>query len=353
MNSITVIRIFLVLAFFGSITINLSAQNKKFDFTKLEPVVQVFGTAYFNVENNNLNYVIGRAHLGFKYEFNDEWSAKIILDRGRPTSVGEIIVSDSSENFLNVYNTSKEGAYYSMFLKFASLQWKVNEKLRIQGGAILQNHYITQERFWGLRYVAQTFQDLYWHIPSSDLGFIAYYKFNSIFSIDAAITNGEGPRVNQDSFGDLKYAAGLDISLIKGLQTRLYYHNRQSSVNDAVYEQLFSAFAGYKFQEVFKIGGEFNYLLNVNNISDLDSYGYSVFAIYSINSELDVFARFDQLFYNQPEIFTSEKYFDGNAVKGGLSYSPINRIHLSLNYLTFLQAKSNTNQILFSMEFKL
>ena len=41
---------------------------------------------------------------------------------------------------------------------------------------VLQNHYITQEKFWGYRYVAPTFQDKYYGIPSSDLGIIATLK---------------------------------------------------------------------------------------------------------------------------------------------------------------------------------
>ena len=177
-----------ILIIFGK-TQMLNAQNKKFDFSSLRPVVQVFGTTYFNIENNNFNYGIGRAHLGFKYEFNNKWSAKIILDRGRPTRINNIVVTDTTGNVLPINIDVTEGAYYTMFLKFASLQWKVNSKLRLQAGAILENHYITQEKFWGLRYVSQTFQDLYWHLPSSDLGFITYYKIITFNSIGTTFLN--------------------------------------------------------------------------------------------------------------------------------------------------------------------
>ncbi|MDA3853164.1 MAG: hypothetical protein PF444_02845, partial [Bacteroidales bacterium] len=227
---------------------------------KLTPIVQVFGAASYNLETNNYGYSFGRAHLGFQYQFSEKWSSKIIIDRGRATSIGEITVSDADGNLLSVQNTSKEGAYYTMFLKFASLQWKVNDKFTLQGGAILQNHYISQERFWGLRYVAQTFQDLYWHIPSSDLGFIADYKFNTILSIDVAINNGEGPRKVQDAFGKVKFSGGVDVNATEKIQTRFFYHNRQSATNSEETEQLFSVFAGYKPVSKFRIGGEFNYM---------------------------------------------------------------------------------------------
>jgi len=58
-----------------------------------------------------------------------------------------------------VTNTSIAGSYYTMTLKFASLEWKPNEHFKVQAGGILQNHSITQEQFWGYRYVAPTFQD--------------------------------------------------------------------------------------------------------------------------------------------------------------------------------------------------
>jgi len=33
-----------------------------------------------------------------------------------------------------------------MNLKFASLEWKPSEHFKMQAGAVLQNHYMTQER---------------------------------------------------------------------------------------------------------------------------------------------------------------------------------------------------------------
>lgn len=173
---------------------NLLAQDKEPDeqSSGFTPIVQVFGNANYSIEKNHYNFVLGRAHLGGKYAFNENWSAKIIIDRGRPTTIRDFIVTDSSGLTWNVSPNVKEGAYYTMWLKFASVKWQVSQDFSIETGAILQNHYITQERFWGYRFVAQTFQDRYWGIPSSDLGFIAKYKVNDFLSFDAALTNGEG-----------------------------------------------------------------------------------------------------------------------------------------------------------------
>lgn len=340
-------------------TTALQAQDSSnvygFNFHKLKPIVQIFGTAKYDLENNTYGYSFGRAHLGFQYRFNEKWSAKMIIDRGRPTSVGEITVTDIDGNSLVVDNTSKEGSYYTMFLKFASLQWKVNDKLTLEGGAILQNHYITQERFWGLRYVAQTFQDLYWHIPSSDLGFIAYYKFNKVVSLDAAITNGEGPRKVQDAFGKVKFAGGIDVNPSEKIQTRIYYHNRQPKTGSEKNEQLFSVFAGIKPTAKFRIGGEFNYMQNLNNSNKLNSYGFSVYTAGKLSNKTELFARYDRLLYDVPNTLSASNNNDGNAIITGISHSPVKGVNLSLNYQGWISTENTTpneNSILLSMEYK-
>lgn len=77
-------------------------------------------------------FCFGRAHFDYEYQFNEKVLGKIIIDVGRPTTDGNIIVTDSSGNNLNVSNTSKEGSYYTMTLKFASLEWKPNEHIKFK-----------------------------------------------------------------------------------------------------------------------------------------------------------------------------------------------------------------------------
>ena len=332
-----------------------STNISQFDFKKLKPIVQVFGTAEYNFENNNYDYSFGRAHLGFQYQFNEKWSSKIVIDRGRATSIGDLSVTDINGNILTVENTYQEGAYYTMFLKFASLQWKVNDRFLLEGGAILQNHYITQERFWGLRYVAQTFQDLYWKIPSSDLGFIATYKLSDFLSVDAAITNGEGPRKVQDAFGKVKFAGGMDFNPSEKVKARIFYHNRQSNTNSEIDEQLFSAFAGFNPGSKFRIGGELNYMANLDNINKLNSYGFSFFTASRILNKTELFARYDRLLYEIPDNITSSSKNDGNTIIGGISHTPVKGVNASLNYQVWFPdqpANSNVNSILLSMEYK-
>lgn len=358
-------KVFLVAVILGGVVFNVFSQNAAddeiddnvyhFDLKKFQPIVQVFGTATYDFEDNAYDYSFTRAHLGFQYQFNEKWQAKIIIDRGRATSVGDITVTDSDGNELTVENSSSEGAYYTMFLKFASLQWKVNPRLTLEGGAVLQNHYITQERFWGLRYVAQTFQDLYWSIPSSDLGFIATYKLNDIISLDAALTNGEGPRKVQDVFGKVKIAGGVDVNPSEKLQTRIFYHNRQSGTAGEKTEQLFSLFAGFQPSAAFRIAGEFNYMNNLDYTDELDSYGFSLYSAYHLSAKTEVFARYDRLLYDLPDGNTTSSANDGNGIFAGVSHSPVKGVSLSLNYQGWLPDGSDDdyeNKLLLSMEYK-
>jgi hypothetical protein len=351
---------YLGIFFFMAVSIaNCLAQDStktiSFDFKKLKPIVQVFGHASYLIEDHYYDYNFTRAHLGLEYQFNKDWSAKIIVDRGRATSVGEITVTDSLGNEYYVDDTSVEGAYYTMYLKFASLQWKVNDQLTLQGGAILQNHYITQERFWGLRYVAQTFQDLYWGIPSSDLGLIAYYKLNEAFSFDAAITNGEGVRNAQDESGKVKLSGGINIKPTEILQLRFYYHNRQTNDADSKTEEMYAAFVGVQQSPKFKIGAEFNYMKHLSYTDNLNSYGYSLYSTYKAGQKTELFTRYDKLLYDDPNHVIAENNSDGNKIIAGVSHSPIKGVNIALNYQGWIPDNSYTdseNNIRISMEFK-
>jgi hypothetical protein len=325
-----------------------------------KPIIQVFGNFDYNATQDaqkKYGFWFGRAHFGYEYQFSRQFSAKIVFDAGRPTTVGQIEVTDSTGNNLDVSNTSKEGSYYTMTLKFASLEWKPNERFKIQAGGILQNHYITQEKFWGYRYLAETFQDRYYRIPSSDLGFIAYYKANEKFGFDFALTNGEGFRFDQDAYGDVKIASGVDFYPIKGLQTRIFYDYTESD-NPAkpAEQQLFSIFAGYKFQDKYRIGGEYNYRKNHQNISKHDLFGWSFYGSYAVMKKVELFARFDQLDANTLDGETKSWYYQntGQALITGVHFNPVKGINVSANYQGwFNPTANNLNHFLISFEYKL
>ena len=339
--------------------VSASQRNKSQELSdKLSPIVQVFGAAAYNIENNRYGYSFGRAHLGFQYQFNKDWSAKIILDRGRPTSVGDITITDTAGNELNVTQPVQEGSFYTMALKFATLAWQVTPKLKIEGGGILQNHYITQERFWGYRYVAKTFQDRYFHTPSGDLGFIVYYHLNETFALDAALTNGEGFRSDQDPYGKVKTAAGLDVNPGSRFQSRIYYAHHPSGVpGDETTQELISLFAGYRIPDVGGIGGEYNYHINHHHMQGKDLHGYSLYGSFEVAKQTSLFARFDRLTSNIPEVMDNPWNHDGNgnAIITGVHHSPVENIGLSLNYEGWIPDNTEINKqhhVMLNFEYK-
>jgi hypothetical protein len=302
---------------------------------------------------------IGRAHLGYEYKFSRQFSGKVVLDAGRPTTTGVIEVYDQLGNKLEVTGNSKEGSYYTMTLKFASLEWAPTEKITIQVGGILQNHYITQEKFWGFRYVAPTFQDKYYGIPSSDLGIIGYFRLSDKIGFDVALTNGEGFRFDQDAYGDLKIATGIDYCPVRGLQTRLFYdYTKSAKPGDNVQQQLFSFFAGYKLDNKFRIGAEYNYRKNHMLVNSHDLFGYSLFGSFNIHKNIELFARFDQLRSNtlNGETLSWNYNNTGQTYISGVSYTPVKGVALSLNYQGWQPQNKNLNfqhHLLLCFEYKL
>lgn len=327
-----------------------------------KPIIQVFGNFDFNATKDvqkQYGFWFGRAHFGYEYLFSKQFSGKIIIDAGRPTTLGTIVVKDTAGNNLPVSVSSKEGAYYTMNLKFASIEWKPSEHFKIQAGAVLQNHYMTQERFWGYRYLAETFQDRYYKMPSSDLGFIVYYKANEKFGIDVALTNGEGFRFDQDAYGDVKIAVGFDYKPIKGLQARVFYdYLKSKDPLKPAEQQLFSVFAGYKHDNKYRIGAEYNYRKNNSNIPHHDLLGYSVYGSYRIFKKMEYFARYDHLMSNEisGDAHVWNYNGDGQAIITGLHFSPVANINFSINYQGFIPENASIvlqHHILLSFEYKL
>jgi len=329
-----------------------------------KPIIQVFGNFDYNATENaqkNYGFWFGRAHFGYEYQFSQQLSGKIVLETGRPTSVGQITVTDALGKNFNVTNTSKEGSYYTMTLKYASLEWKPNTQIRFQAGGIMQNHYMTQEKFWGYRYLAPTFQDKYYSLPSSDLGLIGYFTPNKKVGFDLALTNGEGFRFDQDPYGDVKLAGGIDFLPVENLQTRFYYDNT-SSKNPAkpATQQLISFFAGYKIENKFRIGAEYNYRFNHQFIGNQDLYGVSVYGSLTVRKNWELFARFDRLNaninHNDPSSDWNLRSQTGKALISGVHFSPVKGINLSLNYQGWKPDENSLtaqHHLLLSFEYKL
>lgn len=323
-------------------------------------LVQLINRTEFNLSTGVGGMYINRSHIGYLYQFAPQWLGKIVLDAGRPTVLGNLQFLDSNGVTQALSYSYNEGSYYTMALKFSYLQWKPNQKITLQMGGILQNHYITQEKFWQHRYICETFQDRYFGTPSGDLGIIGYYSPNSWFSIDLALTNGEGFRINQDAGGKMKWAAGIDLLPTKWLQLRVYYDRKYFTLfAEDRYQSVFSAFAGIRPAKNIRAGFEMTYLEGFKGSTGRELFGFSVFTAWSPLKSVEAFVRYDLLDSNGLDggVGGWNKENDGQLLLTGLHYTVVKGIGLSLNYRQhFAAAHSSSNDygiLSFAFEYKL
>jgi len=143
------------------------------------------------------------------------------------------------------------------------------------------------------------------------------------------------------------------------LQTRIYYDYTQSNNPLKPSEQkLYSFFAGYKFKQKFRIGGEFNYRENNLNIKNHDLFGYSVYGAYGLFKRIELYARFDKLQANtiNNDIHNWDYQNTGGAYISGIHYNAANGVNVSLNYQGWQSDNASIyfqHHVILSFEYKL
>ena len=250
------------------------AQEKKAEEPKGKAIVQVFGNfnTGFGAENDARGFELERSYLGYEYNLGGGLSVKSVMDIGKS--------ADVSDNQRLAY------------VKNAMITWK-KDNFTFNGGLISNIQFNFQEKFWGYRYVAKDFQDMYKFGNSADLGISASYKFNDYISADAIIVNGEGYKKLQKKDG-LLYGAGVTLTPIKGLSVRFYGSVNEAADKSKENTSNFAAFVGYK-GDGFSIGAEYNAMKNASFADGADQHGYSVFSTVKLSGKTEIFARYDDL----------------------------------------------------------
>ena len=254
--------------------LGVQAQNAKVEEPKGKAIVQVFGSfnTGFGAENDSRGFELERSYLGYEYNLGNGLSVKSVMDIGKS--------SDVSDNQRLAY------------VKNAMITWK-KENFTLNGGLISNTQFNFQEKFWGYRYVAKDFQDMYKFGNSADLGISASYKFNDYVSADAIIVNGEGYKKLQKKDG-LLYGAGVTLTPIKGLSVRFYGSVNEAADKSKENTSNFAAFVGYK-GDGFSVGAEYNAMKNASFAEDADQHGYSFFSTVKLSGKTEIFARYDDL----------------------------------------------------------
>lgn len=294
-----------------------------------KPIVTVFANYQAGIgESNGVSgFNLERAYIGYDAKVSKSLSAKVVFDIGTSKVAGSDLERIA-------------------YIKNAQMTWKTNN-FTLDFGLIGLQQFNYQEKFWGYRYIAKSFQDQYKFGSSADLGFIATYKFTKWLSADFSLTNGEGyKKLNVDNRN--RYGIGATVEPIKGLSARLYY-DIYSGADGLENQETAAAFVGYK-HKAFSVGAEYNAQFNTKFKDGKDQTGYSVYATANLAKKFTVFGRYDSIGSSNDWNIKN----DGDNIIAGVQYTPIKYLKLSPNVQSWgvKDGKSQTFVFL-SLEFKL
>lgn len=272
-----------------------------------------------NTPSASTAFELTRAYFGYEIQVSEHFSAEVKLDVGSPDDLSEFSLLRRYAYFKNAGITYQKGAFTAWGGLFDLLQFKV------------------QEKFWGYRYLYKSYMDEYRFGPSADLGAGAGYRFNDRIESDLVISNGEGYSSPQRD-ETYKIGWGLTYRPAGALTFRSYY----AIFTGTTPQMTFSGFAGYRNGN-FRMAGEYNYQSNYQSNKDRDRYGYSVYSTYAFSDRWEIFLRYDQVFSN---ILPGNEIpwnlaNDGSALIGGLQYTPVRNIHITLDYQDWMEYAGN------------
>ena len=310
--------LFLVLLSF--VSINLFAQTEEAEPPPGTVSAKIYTHFNYNLNgDNSTSFEVKRAYFGYKRSLDEHFSGEVKLDIGSIDDDSEFALIRRYAYFKNAYLSYKTGNVKTWFGLMDMLQFKV------------------QEKFWGYRYLYRSYMDEYRFGSSADLGAGIQYSPSKRITADLVFSNGEGYKALQ--FDKIyRVGAGLTLIPVKGLTLRGYYTIHTSDSR----QMIFSGFVGYSLER-FRIGAEYNHQLNYNFNEGYERYGYSAYSTYIFSEKWEIFARYDQLYSN---ILPEEEVpwnlaKDGSAILGGVQYTPIPYVHLSINYQDWVEYAEN------------
>jgi len=305
------------------------------------PFAKVFFNYHTELTDSNTisTFQITRAYLGYKYKLSEEFSTKINIDVGNPkVNIGDSLSGKTSQQI-------------TAFLKVASVTYK-SGNLKLSAGLIGIYQHKLSEDIWEHRYLYKSIQDEYKLSTSADLGINATYKVTDFLSLDLTVRNGEGYKYIKDSDNAFNTAFGFTLKPFEGLTFRGFYdYIERSEIQTTV-----SHFVYYEVGDL-TVGGEYDMQFNNKDKKDHTLNALSVFALYDITKEIEVFGRFDMLSSNKLSGDTENWNYakDESVIIGGVQYSPIKYVKVALNYQGFIPAddsKDPMNFIYVNFQFK-
>lgn len=290
-----------------------SQESKNNFFSNGKPIGLVFANFHtgLNQGNNPAGFEVRRAYLGYQFNLNKGFSTKIELDIGSPNDISSFSLLRRFAYFKNVYLQYAKGKFNFKF------------------GIIPVQEFKLQEKIWGHRYIAKTILDGHKMAFTADLGASANYKVNDMVEIDLTVMNGEGySRLQADE--SFKIGAGVTLHPWKGLVVRGY----ADGITKTVTQMLVVTFVGYRINEKMSAGVEYDMMDNFRFIDGYRRNAFSAYASWDFTEKFQLFARFDNIVSDVPEMEDDLPVFDqdGTGLIAGIQYTPIPKVKLALDY---------------------
>lgn len=288
----------------------LYCQTKK---TTGAPITEIFTDFHINLNDTSktTGFSLNKAYLGYRFLPDNHFSGTIIINVGLPEDL-----APGSE--------PKRYAYF----REASISWK-KEKLNVAFGITGTRLFDYQQRFWGKRYIANTYQSLNGYGFVADLGVVVDYFFNEILKADITIMNGEGYSNIQLDNG-IRTSIGFTLTPIKQLAVRLYGDLLKTQ---GVWQPMFVGFIGYRTSKI-TVGGEVTCKSNLFPVKGYNGWGISGTGSLAMTEKTEIFIRFDHSASAVvPGDFRPWNYLnDGNFLIAGFQYTPADNVKFAVDY---------------------
>jgi hypothetical protein len=327
-------RTFITAAFCFLILPRLISQNIE---NAGKPIAEIYSDFHYNFGNSDKStgFSLNRAYFGYNYLANENFSAIIEIEIGTP----EDLVAGSKP---------RRYAYY----REASINYS-KDKLSFTIGITGTRLFDYQQKFWGKRYIANTFHSLNGYGFVADLGIVIDYKFSNLFEADYTLMNGEGySSLQMDD--NLKSSLGITFTPVKQIAIRIYGDLIKQS---GLWQTTLVGFAGFK-NDYSKFGAEVSYKTNLDLISGHDAWGISGTGAISLTKKVEFFTRYD---YSTSVILPGDarewNYSkDGTLLITGFQYTFNKIVKVALDYQStfpFDASKTSTKLVFLNVLFKL
>jgi hypothetical protein len=324
-------KILFAVTIFVLASISLLSQNINFPG---KPIAEIFTDFHYSLSGGPIptGFSLNRAYFGYNYIVDENFSANIKLNIGTPEDLAPGAV-----------------ARRYAFFREASITY-AKDKLNLTLGMTGTRLFDYQQRFWGKRYVANTYQSINGYGFVADLGIVADYKFSDIVEADLSFMNGEGySKIQLDN--NIKSSLGITITPISGLALRTYGDIIKTK---DLWQGTLVGFAGFKNEKV-TIGAELSYKSNLDLIEGHHAWGISGTGAVSLTKKIEFFTRYDySTSVTVPGDTTQWNISkDGSFLISGFQYTFNKIVKIALNYqATFPKLNAFSDLIFVNAVFK-